>query len=79
MSAQHRLIAARDRLERIGWEIDQKFTQPAANRHLSDLRTILYEIVGELMEIDRRLDQAEADARSASNVASCLANGIKPD
>lgn len=40
---------------------------------------ILERLNNKIGALEAQLDRAESTARSAANVASCLANGIQPD
>lgn len=50
-----------------------------ADQEIRQIAGILDDIMQQLQAIDARLVAAEGDAHHANNIASCLANGMKPD
>lgn len=70
-----RLLELQQRIERM------PAAEPAQDPRetMAEIKTILSLIVLEMAQIEAALGNAAAAARQAANVASCLANGIKPD
>lgn len=53
-------------------------TMPTTNE-IGPLRSLVFDLCERVIDLEYRLRKAESTARSATNTAGCLANGIQPD